>query len=90
MRPYCTQTISIQMIAFLVWAGTGATTGTLLLYESVFHGDITSNIKLIWGIASATMLLISGLILYFFLVAQAQAALLDISGRHGSVRVSDT
>ena len=88
MRPYCTQTIFIQMIAYLVWAGTGATTGTLLLYESLFHEDISSNIKLIWGIASGTMLLISGIILYFFLVAQAQAALLDISGRHGSVTQS--
>ena len=70
------------MTAFIVWACTGTTTGMLLIYELVFHGDnITADIKPIWGIASGTMLLVSGLVLYFFLVVQS--ALAEISGRHG-------
>ena len=70
------------MIAFIVWASNGTTTGMLLIYELVFLGDnITADIKPIWGIASGTMLLVSGLVLYFFLVVQS--ALAEISGRHG-------
>ena len=106
--------LALQMIAFIVWASTGTTTGILILYEILFHrnnnnstlnntldnsaihfpdgqGGYPSNTSppasspqpktafLMWGIASGTMLFISGLVLYFFLVVQT--ALAEISGR---------
>ena len=99
--------LALQMIAFIVWASTGTTTGILILYEILFHGNNNNSTLnntldnsaihfpdgntstpassqpktafLMWGIASGTMLLISGLVLYFFLVVQT--ALAEISGR---------
>ena len=69
--------LALQIIALVVWASTGITSGLMILYEIVFKG-VPESVFLHRGITSATMGLFALIILNFFVIVQG--ALAEMAG----------